>query len=411
MSENTISYLWREPESARGFSSGVSLHSHTSQSHETLDFLAELSTDFPVLQPIMRWAEKRCLRYSGIQPDYARAFWTPPLTPRLAFDLERSQIENALQLPGLVSLSDHDDISAPLLLRTVPSARHIPLSVEWSVPYANRRAPPDARPTAFHLGIHNLPSATAAAWIVRLNEFTALSPDTRPAALLPTLLAELDAIPGVLLIFNHPLWDLYRIGAAAHEILVNDFLTLHGQFIHALELNGLRDWTENRNVQTLAGQWNQLVISGGDRHGVEPNANVNLTHALSFNEFVHEIRRERISHVLFMPQYKQPWKHRILQSTLDAIRNYPDFPEGSRRWDERTFHPNADGVLRPLAQLWAANSTAFPKTPAAGSMAPIYLSAVLALVRTLGAAPVSGGLRLAWNNRSQMRAALADHVV
>ena len=61
---------------------------------------------------------------------------------------------------------------------------------------------------------------------------------------------------------------------------------------------------------------------------------------------MHEVRRERQSHVLFMPQYAEPWKHRILNSTLAAIRNYPDFPEGSRRWDERVYHPDAEGKMR-----------------------------------------------------------------
>src|SRR5580698_9858391 len=154
MSQSSISYLWREPDAAKGFQTGVSLHSHTNQSKETLDFISELSKDWGVLQPVMRWCEERCHRLSGIRPDYARSYWTPPLTPSLAFDLERTQIEEKLQLPGLVSITDHDDINAPLLLRSLPSARHIPVSTEWSVPYANESAVPKAKPTAFHLGIH-----------------------------------------------------------------------------------------------------------------------------------------------------------------------------------------------------------------------------------------------------------------
>src|SRR5271170_3874919 len=98
----TVSYLWREPKAAEGFNAGVSLHSHTSQSKETLDFIAELSTDWGFLQPLMRWCERRCVRTSGIRPDYARSYWTPPLTPRLAFDLERRQIEERLQLRAMV---------------------------------------------------------------------------------------------------------------------------------------------------------------------------------------------------------------------------------------------------------------------------------------------------------------------
>ena len=39
--------------------------------------------------------------------------------------------------------------------------------------------------------------------------------------------------------------------------------------------------------------------------------------------------------------------------------------------------------------------------------APIYLSFVIAAVRLLGRAPLSGSLRLAWNDASQMRAAIA----
>jgi hypothetical protein len=383
----SVSYLWREPKAADGFTAGVSLHSHTNQSKETLDFIAELSSDWGVLQPLMRWCERRCQRTTGIRPDYARSFWTPPLTPRLAFDLERQQIEEKLQLPAMVSLTDHDDIQAPMLLRSLASARQIPVSLEWTVPYGA---------TSFHLGIHNLPSAGGAEWMRRMEAFTVIPVAERPAKMLTEMLAELDELPGVLLVFNHPLWDLYRIGEEKHRILVNDFLAVHGQYCHAVELNGLRHWDENREVAKLAAQWNQLPISGGDRHGIEPNANLNLTRAASFTEFVHEVRNARQSHVLFMPQYAEPWKQRILNSTLAAIRNYPDFPEGSRRWDDRVYHPDADGNMRVLSQLWLTGS------------APVYLSAVLALVRLLGAAPVSSGLRMAWNDASAMSSALAE---
>ena len=385
MSDSSVSYLWRERDAAKGFAAGVSLHSHTNQSKETLDFIAEMTAGKTMLQRVMRWAEDRSERTAGIRPDYARSYWTPPLTPRLAFDLERDQIEQLIQLPALVSITDHDDIQAPLLLRSIESARHIPVSVEWTVPFSE---------TAFHLGVHNLPSAAGVAWMERLTAFTAMPVATRPARLITDMLAELHEIPGVLLIFNHPNWDLYQVGQDLHDVRVNDFLATNGQFIHAMELNGLRNWKENQAVSLLAKQWNQLVISGGDRHGVEPNANINLTNATSFTEFVYEVRRERKSHVLFMPQYAQPWKHRILQSTLDAVRNYPEFPEGSRRWDERVYHPDAEGVVRPLASLWKDGTC------------PKYLEVALTVVRMMGAAPVSGGLRLAWNEGSAMRAVM-----
>ena len=40
MPTSSISYLWRDTAAAKGFRTGVSLHSHTNQSSETLDFLA-----------------------------------------------------------------------------------------------------------------------------------------------------------------------------------------------------------------------------------------------------------------------------------------------------------------------------------------------------------------------------------
>jgi hypothetical protein len=383
----TVSYLWQEPHAPDGFTAGVSLHSHTSQSKETLDFIAELSNDWGVLQPLMRWCERRCVKTSGIQPDYVRSYWTPPLTPRLAFDLERLQIEDKLQMHAMVSITDHDDIRAPMLLRSLESARQIPVSVEWTVPSGKG---------AFHLGIHNLPSSTGAKWMRRMEAFTTIPVGERPAKMLTEMLAELDELPGVLIVFNHPLWDLYRIGEGEHRFLVNEFLAVNGQFCHAIELNGLRDWAENREVAMLAGQWNQMLISGGDRHGIEPNANLNLTRATSFTAFVHEVRRERTSHVLFMPQYAEPWKHRILNSTLAAIRNYPELPEGLRRWDQRVYHPDVDGTMRSLAELWI------------GGRPPTYISTLLNGVRMLGANPVSSGLRLAWNDATAMRSALGE---
>jgi len=271
-----------------------------------------------------------------------------------------------------------------MLLRTVSSARHIPVSVEWSAPFGGDQA--------FHLGIHNLPSDSGAAWMKTFEEYTAHPDEKR----LTEILAALDALPNVLIVFNHPMWDLYLIGADKAAQRVQDFLAANHSFIHAFELNGLRHWEENRSVKRLAKQWSKLLISGGDRHGLEPNANVNLSNAANFTDFVHEIRYEDRSHVLFLPQYAQPWKHRILQSTLDAIRDYPDFPLGSRKWDDRVWHPGPDGVARPLRELWPSGS------------APGWMSFILHGVRLMGSAPVSGGLRLAWSESRELKLALGE---
>jgi hypothetical protein len=383
MPNSTVSYLWRDQRAPRGFRAGVSLHSHTNQSQETLDFLAKVGNQYPMIRPFLARLENRSEGRHGLRVNYSASYWTPPMTPKLAFDLESGQIED-LDIASMVSLSDHDNIKAPMLLRTVPSARQIPVSVEWSAPYGGVQD--------FHLGIHNLPSAKAAEWMQTLEEFTENPSDER----LTEILAALNDEPNVLVVFNHPMWDLFLVGKEKHQFLVNEFLLKNGNFLHALELNGLRHWDENRAVCRLAERWNMLLISGGDRHGVEANANINLTHATSFTEFVHEIRREKKSNILFMPQYAEPWKHRILRSTIDAIRPYPDFPAGSRTWDERVYHPDANGVVRPLSELWPDGNP------------PSIMRWGIAMVLLMGSAPVSSGLRMAWSESHQLRLALGE---
>ena len=122
MANSTISYLWRDQNATKGFRSGVSLHGHTNQSEETLDFLANFGNQYPLMRPLLSRMERRSEGDHGMPVNYAKAYWTPPMTPKLAFDLESGQIEK-LDLAPMVSITDHDNIKAPMLLRTVPSAR------------------------------------------------------------------------------------------------------------------------------------------------------------------------------------------------------------------------------------------------------------------------------------------------
>ncbi|HEX4004741.1 MAG TPA: hypothetical protein VHX60_01070 [Acidobacteriaceae bacterium] len=326
-------------------------------------FLAML----PFAGQLMRRYERDCAREHGLKLDFVRGFWRPPLLPKMAYDVEADQIRE-LRLEALVSITDHDTIEAPMLLRTVPSSRHIPVSVEWTAPFGA---------TEFHLGVHNLPSAEGHAWMRRFEAFTVAANDARcqdpqgdcerprwPVEAMDerllAMLRELDEIAGVLVVFNHPVWDLHEVGEAVHRREVVRFLAAAGGAIHALELNGLRHAKENREVVRLSGETGHLLISGGDRHGLEPNANINLTDADSFGEFVEEIRLERRSHVLFLEQYERPWEGRILQSTLNAVTDFPEFIKGWQRWDERAFHPDAYGQMRPLRQLWARGEAPWP---------------------------------------------------
>ncbi len=371
MARSSISCLWRNKKALQGFRCGVSLHSHTNQSHETLDFLANFGNQYPLMRPLLSRLERRAERLYKVRIDYAASYWTPPMTPKLAFDGESRQIEK-LDLRAMVSISDHDNIRAPMLLRTVPCARQIPVSVEWSAPYGEQ---------SFHLGVHNLPSAKATEWMATLADYTANPSEAK----LTEILRALDEEPNVLVVFNHPLWDLYLVGKQRHEFLVEEFLRKNHNYLHALEWNGLRNWGENRMVGKLAERWKMLLISGGDRHGMEPNANINLTNAVSFTEFVHEVRREKKSNVLLMPQYAEPLKSRILQLTIDAIRHYPEFPQGSRIWDDRIYFPDSKGQVRSLSEMWPSGSP------------PRVLNWSLKIAQLMGASLVFGGSHLGWS--------------
>ena len=341
-----ISYEWQESTSKFSYSTGVSLHSHTSLSLEILSFVHSACAAAPFVSAIIKSYDRLSRRKYNLPLDFVSAHWRPPLLPRMAFDLEHRQIQD-LGLEPLISITDHDTIQAPLLLRTVPSARRIPVSVEWSAPYG---------PTSFHLGIHNLPSADCALWMKRMQQFTATPNDDE----LHQMLMELHALPQVLVVFNHPIWDLYKVGASRHAAEIDRFLSRSNRFIHAFELNGLRHARENREVAELAARWSQLLISGGDRHGLEPNANINLTRGTSLSEFVREVRIERRGHVHCLSQYARPWEQRILDSTLDAISDHPHFSPGWRRWDERAFHKDSSGNMRSLAELWTRGRTPLP---------------------------------------------------
>ena len=360
-----IDYLWKTPDVFKGFATAVSLHGHTLYSKESLHFIPDRAERIPVLRWALRLQERRC---KSIKADFLRAYWTAPLTPRGAYEIERSQIEDKLGLASIVCISDHDTIEAPLRLRLLPPTRHIPISLEWTVPYENSRV---------HLGIYNLPSSFCRRWLSRMQAYTR-GQDTED---LGSLLAGLHEIEDLLIVLNHPMWDLCSVGPRAHRIALEHFLRQYNPFVHAFELGGLRSWDENQRVVDLANAWNQILISGGDRHGCEPNAVLNLTNAGSFAQFAQEIRQDRESRLLFMPQYQQSLAMRMLHTVNDVTRYIAGHPLGPR-WDDRTFHPDPSGEMRPLSQIW--------------DRVPGFIQATLAAFRVLEAEPVKALVQLAW---------------
>ncbi len=380
--QRKVTCLWEEPNVARSHRTAVSLHGHTNHSKECLYFIVEYASRHRLLRWALATQERRAKRATAVTVDFWKSYWTPPLPPLTAFRLERDQIEQKLGLASIISLTDHDSIEAPMLLRVVPEARQIPVSFEWSVPF---------RDSVLHLGVHNLPSGGAETIVKQLGEYTQNPVEQR----LPEMLRMLHDHPEVLVVLNHPMWDLAGIGKARHLHTLSGFVAKLGMFVHAFELGGLRSWEENQSVLHFAEGWNQPVIAGGDRHGCEPSAVLNLTEAESFGEFIREIRKERRSHVLFMPQYKDPFSLRMMQTLLDVIRDYPDYSTGSRRWDERVYHPDCNGTIRPLASLW--------------SQPPGYIELIFSGVRLLEVAPVRRAMQLVLGKpEHQMRFVFGD---
>lgn len=332
MKHANVSLLWQQPEIAARYRTAVCLHGHTLHSEECLSFLPRYLHLVPGLSQLADHYQRGPVP----QVDFSRAYWTPPLTPASALRLERTQIAN-LGLRPLVSLTDHDNIEAPMALQVSSRAGETPLSVEWTVPYQR---------TILHLGIHNLPAHSARSWMSVMASYTASPQESR----LPEILSELSNIPYVLIVLNHPFWLEEGVTRQDHDEALPRAIHQCHAWLHAFELNGTRRWHENRNVLDLARQWSRPVISGGDRHGCEPAACLNLTNARTFAEFAGEIRSDH-STVLFMPHYREPMPVRMLEAFWDVLRPYPE-SAGRERWTDRVFYRGEDGVARSLSAVW-----------------------------------------------------------
>jgi hypothetical protein len=331
----SVHCLWREPRAGDGYSTAVSLHSHTMHSREGLTFVPRVLRRVPLAYAALQKLEERHRRATGKPIPFERAFWRPPLHPHAAYDLEAAQIRN-LGLQPMVSLTDHDSLEACAELDAI--GIHVPYSLEWTVPYHG---------TVFHIGVHNLPAERARAFEAAMAIATAAP--TRES--IADLLAEIHALPDVLLVLNHPFSCEELVERAEHVRLLAQFLTEFGSWMHALELNGLQPKVNNIDTIRLAAERAMPVISGGDRHCCEPNANLNLTNAATFTEFVHEIRDEQRSTVLFMPQYRDTISARYIEFIWHAVRNYPDFT-GRVNWVDRVFFQRDSGEIVTCGSLW-----------------------------------------------------------
>jgi hypothetical protein len=337
MKRTRIHFQWSAEKPQARFGTAVSLHSHTLHSREPLDFFYRIAEHCAPVRWALHQSEARYQARHGFPLDLRRGWWTPPLAPLDAYSVEFNQISSMGMAP-IVSLTDHDDIEAPLSLQTGEASGHIPISVEWTVPFRN---------TFFHLGVHNIPPSRARTMMDQLKAFTERPQESE----LREILASLHAEPGMLTVFNHPLWDELGIGTEQHRTAAIALLSRYGEYVHAIELNGLRPWRENLSAIRLARDWAKPVISGGDRHVVEPNATLNLTNASGFAEFAAEIR-SGWSQVLLASHYRTSHATRVFHNILDVFRTYENHPLGWTDWSDRVFYTRHDGTTTSLSQLW-----------------------------------------------------------
>ena len=311
---------------------GVSLHCHTEHSKEMLDFVPHYAEKLPVIAFFWKRERKKYVKREGYPPNFSTAFWSPPMDSGDVYNIERNQINEA-GLDAIVSITDHDSIDANLQVNETAENVKAPISLEWTVPFGYG---------FFHLGVHNLPKDRADEITQTLLEYTFDEGEPNNERL-HELFAMLNEMREVLVILNHPIWDIEMVGQERHDILLKHFLKEHGKWIHALEVNGFRSWSENKAVIETAEALDFPVATGGDRHGCKPNTVINLTDSNTFAEFVEEIRVDKKSEIVLMPEYKQPLHSRQLQSFSEILSNYPEFPANRKLWFQRVFFDIGDG--------------------------------------------------------------------
>lgn len=358
--------------SLQGFRKAVSLHCHTQHSKENLSFIPHFASRIPVVNRLFQAEVDRRIK-RGKNVDFSSAYWTPPISARGLFESEAEQIERQVGLEALVSITDHDSIEACQLLEALDPFSNIPVSLEWTVPFGAG---------FFHIGVHNLPPKRSTDIMSQLSAYT-FNPKENS---LSELLGMLNELPETLLVLNHPAWDIEFAGPEQHAKSLSAFMAEYGRSIHAFELNGTRPWRENNLVLRAAEELELPVVSGGDRHSRRPNCVLNLTPAGAFSEFASEVRYDRRSEILLLPEYGRQTAARQIEEAADIVRFYPHYPCGQQRWTDRVFVCADERGVLPLS-LYAPNHWK--------GGGPRWLRHTLGAVSLLGSRPLQPVMRLA----------------
>lgn len=352
-----ISFLTNGERPFETASTGISLHCHTQHSKEILDFVPYYAERIPLVSYFWRRAVRRYIKEHGRPPEFDSGHWTPPLTARQVFDMETSSLRS-LDLPNvIVSITDHDGIEANLEIRGHVAESNAPISMEWTVPFGN---------AFFHIGVHNMPAEAAEEISEQLLAYTFAEgpPDDARLTQLFDMLAD---HPTVLIVMNHPVWDIEMIGQRRHEEALTRFLKIHRRSLHAIEVNGFRAWHENEAAIELAESLGLPIVSGGDRHCLNANTMINVSNAATFSEFVDEVRTDGYSRILVLHEYRTALPARQLASIAQILGSYDDFPIGRRIWSDRVFIDAKDGAgLMTLTEQWKGRQPVWASAAMAG---------------------------------------------
>jgi hypothetical protein len=331
--------LLSDENATKGFRTAVSLHSHTRHSKESMAFVPHYVSRVPILAHYFRKWTDRYRQLHGKEIDFTNGYWTPPCSPHIVYQSEAKQIEQTIGLRAIVSVTDHDDIEASSFLRMIDDSTGVPISFEWTVPFEEG---------FFHVGVHNLSPKHVTEIMTETASYTRQDSKEK----LATLFRMLNESPETLIVLNHPFWDIEFAGAKQHETSFRSFLTQYREWIHALEVNGYRSWRENKRVISAANEFGMVIVSGGDRHGCDANAVLNLTESETLAGFIEEVRRDKRSEIVLMPEYVEPLLARQLKGFADVVRPYPDFPQGQQKWHDRVFFDLRGEEVKPLSHYW-----------------------------------------------------------
>lgn len=353
------------PRSIGGARGAFSLHNHSSCSRETLDFLPGIARRIPLVAGLFEAGLARYFRENGRHLDFEAMHWRPPLTAREVLRSEADHLARRLSLPAAVAITDHDTFEAPRALAGTGDG--VPWAMEWTVPFGD---------ATFHLGVLNVPPAVADELAPQLASYTA-----GRGPLLRDLLARLAEDPETLIVLNHPLWDLTGLGGFRHQARLIAFLRSHATWIHALELNGYRQWSENLRVLPVAEGFGLPVVAAGDRHGCTPGTLTTVAPVTSVPEFARYVRGGGLTTCVVFPEYRDPFAARVLEGARDALGHHVTNPADARRWVDRVFFVE-HGRERPLSDVW----------PHGG---PWWLRGVVWTTRVMGSAPLRPVFRIA----------------